>query len=148
MLYCEWNNKDCLLPNFLTYFFLCHRETIVEEDEQPSGLLFGREGWNRRTFPLPTSTPLGGLPTIAQSPYGSMSSLRQSQDSLRASQEQLRASQEGSKCCWDLWDFIYSKLFLMPLFLLFSLIVSPKRLSLIIQISIIVKFNFAYQLYI
>lgn len=88
--------------------FLCHRETIVEEDEQPSGLLFGREGWNRRTFPLPTSTPLGGLPTIAQSPYGSMSSLRQSQDSLRASQEQLRASQEGSKC-WDFWDFTFFK---------------------------------------
>ena len=72
-------------------------EPIVEEDEEPSNLLFGREGWNRRTFPLPTSTPLGGLPTIAQSPYGSMSSLRQSQDSLRASQEQLRSSQEGSK---------------------------------------------------
>ncbi|XP_048749329.2 centrosomal protein of 152 kDa-like isoform X2 [Ostrea edulis] len=67
-------------------------EPIVEEDEEPSGLLFAR---NRRTYPLPTSTPLGGLPTIAQSPYGSMSSLRQSQDSLRASQEQLRSSQEG-----------------------------------------------------
>ncbi|XP_062579081.1 centrosomal protein of 152 kDa-like, partial [Saccostrea cucullata] len=70
-------------------------EPIVEEDEEPSAMVFPREGWNRRTFPLPTSTPLGGLPTIAQSPYGSMSSLRQSQESLRASQELLRSSQEG-----------------------------------------------------
>ncbi|KAK3095207.1 hypothetical protein FSP39_011518 [Pinctada imbricata] len=72
-------------------------EPIAEEDDgsAPSNLLYNRDTWGRRNFPAPTSTPLGGLPTIAQSPYGSMSSLRQSQESLRASQE-IRNSQEGA----------------------------------------------------
>ena len=71
-------------------------EAIAEEDDDsaPSSLVFNQNTWTRRNFPAPT--PLGGLPTITQSPYGSMSSLRQSQESLRASQE-MRSSQEGGK---------------------------------------------------